>query len=424
MQVTLPLQRLRLWWENAFWVIPLVGIVLGFATSRAVQGIDATIGSAEQRLLSASSAQTLLAAIGGGMVTFTGFVFSVILLVIQFGSSAYSPRTVTYLMRARSIQWVLATFLATTTFSFMTLIGIGSAGQASTVPVLGVAAAVLWLVLSLIGFLVLITVVSRRVTVDSLIGTMGSLARRQLRRHHTAARGRAGRRVREVPDLADEARTVRYAGRPGQVVGVDAERLERLARQHGAHLQVLVRVGDPVSVGAAVALLAPRSGTPLPDRELSRCLLVRHERSLKHDPLYALRILTDISLKALSPGINDPTTAARSLAEVEGVLRVAAELPLGPVVVDAGAGKVVLPAATWSDVVDQALLEVLEAGIGQPQVTRCLSRMLTDLLADVPPDQQAPLLRHQRRLRHDIRTAHLLEQPVWLDGEGRGRGGR
>jgi uncharacterized membrane protein len=420
--VTLEVQRLRLWWENAFWVIPLAGIAIAFFLSQAVEQFDESIGSGQPQVLSVSSAQTLLSAIGGGMVTFTGFVFSVILLVIQFGSSAYSPRTVTYFMRARSVQWVLATFLATITFSFLTLFSIGSGGRDAFVPLLGVATAIFSLLLSLAGFLVLISVVSNRVKVDSLLSAIGTMARRQLRHRHAAAAGRGAQPLDGIPDAAEGGELLRYVGRPGQVVGISVARLERLMERNGVHAQVLIRVGDGVSVGAPVVQVS-RGTAHISDQEVSRCLLVHHERSLKYDPLYALRILTDISLKALSPAINDPTTAVRSLDEVEGVLRVAAGLPLGPVLIKAGNGSVVLRGATWPDVVDLALLEVLEAGLDQPQITRRVSALLADLLADLPAEQDEPLLRYQRRLTDAVTAAHPLDQHVWLTGDRQGLGG-
>ncbi|GAA5034997.1 DUF2254 domain-containing protein [Terrabacter aeriphilus] len=421
--MTLGLQRLRLWWENASWVIPLAGIVGAAALSQAIVQLDQDVADPERGLLSASSAQTLLSAIGGGMVTFTGFVFSVVLLVIQFGSSAYSPRTVTYFMRARSTQWVLACFLGTVTFSFLTLFSIGSGRQESFVPFFGTATAVLLLVLSLVGFLVLISSVSTRIKVDALHTSIGAMARRRLRRRHAAATGRGARPEEPDDDLAIEGGVVvRYAGRPGQLVAVSVGHLGRLVRRDGVHVRVLVRVGDGVSVGSPIALVAAADARPS-DRELSRCLLVRHERSLAHDPLYALRLLTDVALKALSPGINDPTTAVRSLDEVEGVLRVAAALPLGAAVIDAGRGSVQLRGATWADVVDLALLEVVEAGISQPQVTRRLSALLADLIADLPVALHAPLVRHTRRLTDEVRAAHPRDHELWLTGDRQGLGG-
>ena len=95
--------RLRMWWDDAFWVIPLTGLVVALAVDSIVDAADEAFADSidDLALLSPSSAATLFASIGGGMVTFTGFVFSVVLLIIQFGSSSYSPRTVSYFLRSR-----------------------------------------------------------------------------------------------------------------------------------------------------------------------------------------------------------------------------------------------------------------------------------------------------------------------------------
>ncbi len=77
-------------------------------------------------------------------------------------------------------------------------------------------------------------------------------------------------------------------------------------------------------------------------------------------------------------------------------------MPLGPMRVRAGAGSVVVPSATWSDIVDLAIWEVLEAGLDAPQVTRRLSSMIGDLLEDLPADRNPPLLRYQDRLRTEV----------------------
>ena len=130
----LHLQRLRLWWEGAFWVIPLLGIAAGYLLDVLSVPIDEVLAldSEAAAAISPAAAVTLLAAIGGGMITFTGFVFSVILLMVQFGSSQYSPRTVSFFLRARGMQWVLAVFLATIVFPFLSLIESGPASAMST----------------------------------------------------------------------------------------------------------------------------------------------------------------------------------------------------------------------------------------------------------------------------------------------------
>lgn len=184
--------------------------------------------------------------------------------------------------------------------------------------------------------------------------------------------------LESIGDSPDNAVTTHYEGPPGQIVGISIRRLTRLATRHGTRVTLLLRTGDAIPTGAPLALI---DGPIVDARALSRCLLVRRERSLQYAPLYALRILTDVSLRALSPGLNDPRTATRSQDEVEGVLRTAAPLPLGPVSITGEGSELVLPLPSWSDVVDLALMEIMQCSIGQPQITRRLVALLNDLLA-------------------------------------------
>ncbi|HSK34789.1 MAG TPA: DUF2254 family protein, partial [Propionicimonas sp.] len=99
--------RLRLWWERAFWVVPLVGVILN-AIVATIDDLVAEATGGSLHVIAASQASQLMSAIGGGMITFTGFVFSFVVLILQFGSSQYSPRTVSYFLRAKSTRRILA----------------------------------------------------------------------------------------------------------------------------------------------------------------------------------------------------------------------------------------------------------------------------------------------------------------------------
>ena len=109
-----------------------------------------------------------------------------------------------------------------------------------------------------------------------------------------------------------------------------------------------------------------------------------------------------MSLRALSPGINDPTTAVRALDEVEGVLRAAADLPLGTVELAGRRGSVVLRGPTWSDILALALLEVIAFGADQPQVTRRLTAMLDDLAEEVPEHRRPAMQEYRSRLAERV----------------------
>jgi uncharacterized membrane protein len=414
--------RLRLWWQQAFWVVPLVGVLLAWLLDVVSVDLDELFYGADQAGLgiSTGAATTLLAAVAGGMVTFTGFVFSVVLLVLQFGSTEYSPRTVSYFLRSRRIQWVLAVFLATIVFSTLSLLEVGSLGRADFVPLASIVIAVMLLFVSLAAFLLLLHTVGQRIRVDTVLSDIGAQSRQQMLRRAALRARRGAEPLRAVPAPDDQSTLVRYTGRPGQIVAVDAAALLRLTRRGHNSITLLVRAGDAVSVGSPIAMVSGSSPT---DRQVSRCLLTASERSLSFDPLYSLRIIVDIALRALSPGINDPTTAVRALAEVEGVLRVAAPLELGPVRLTARGGSVVLRSPTWSDIVDLALLEVVDAGLSQLQVTRRVTALLNDLLADLPEHRHAALTRYKRRLADGIATLPADYQTIAHTGDRQGIGG-
>lgn len=414
--------RLGLWWERAFWVVPLLGVVLAILLSGLTSELDeAVFADPAAELISEGAATTMLAAVGGAMVTFTGFVFSLVLLLLQFGSSQYSPRTVAFFLRERSTQVILAIFLATSLFCFLTLLGVGSGGRADFSPSASVVVAALLLVTSLIAFIVLMHLVSKRIRIDAVVTSLGAQTRssfaraeRRLARYdrmgafasalvEQSAVGEAEQPSHGEADAprGDELRAVRYLGRGGQVVAIDWRQLRRVVRRRGIAVHVSVRVGDGLSPGRRLAMA---SGPGSHDRVISRCFVVYGERSMRLDPTYGLRILVDIALKALSAAINDPTTATRALDEIDGVLRAAARLPLRTLTLVVHP-RVTVPVPTWPDVVDLGVREIRLAGLDQPQVTRRLTALLTDLATDLPADRAECVREHLTALREQVSSA-------------------
>ncbi len=419
--------RLRLWWERAFWVVPLVGIILAAALADLSSELDEAIfAEPGDQLISEAAATTLLAAVGGAMVTFTGFVFSLVLLLLQFGSSQYSPRTVAFFLRARSTQVILGLFLATSLFCFLTLVGVGSEGRDNFSPSASVVIAVLLLMASMVAFIVLMHLVSKRIRIDSVVTSLGAQTRStlvavaaRLPRPEDAVAATNGAADSGEGGRAEGAHRVRYMGRGGQVVAVDWRRLRRLAARHRMSVDVTVVVGDGLSPGRQVAWV---SGATNRDRAVSRCFVVYGERSLRRDPAYGLRILVDIALKGLSPAVDDPTTASRALDEIDGVLRVASRLPLHPIQVGTEY-RLTVPVMTWPDVVNLAIREIRLAGLTQPQITRRLSALLGDLAGDVSPDRAGCVIEHLEAMQDQVAatlTASEVEFAVEPDRQGIG----
>lgn len=416
------LHRLRLWWWRASWVLPVAAVLAALLFQMTTDSVDEWLyAEGTQPFVSGVAATALLAAVGGGMVTFTGLVFSFVVLVLQFGSSQYSPRTVAFLVRNRLTQWVLALFIFTITFCFIGLIEVGSEGRDDFEPQTTVLIAVILLLASLIGFVAMLHTVGGRIRVDRVLSDIGRLARSQLRIAFLI-QNRSSTRLSPVPEPPDDLAEINFFGSPGQLVAVDTAGLLRLAERHRAHIQLDVIVGDSVAFGAVVGSVAGTS--PVSARGLSSCLIIDIERSLRYDPVYALRLLVDIAIRALSPAVNDPTTAVRSIDEIEGVLRIAAHQTLGPVALRRGPGTLVVPAPTWDDFCALALAEIIGFGAQQPQISRRLTALLADLEHDLPAERR-PALQHYRAvlLDHVSRFAAGEERQSALTADRQGLGG-
>jgi uncharacterized membrane protein len=134
------------------------------------------------------------------------------------------------------------------------------------------------------------------------------------------------------------------------------------------------------------------------------------ERTIDDDPAFALRTLVDVGIKALSPAVNDPTTAVQSLDRIEDLLRYAAakHLSIGIVTDRHGAVRLVYPTPIWDDLVELGLDDIRAFGAGQYQVARRLRALLDTLLTELPEKRRPPLVT-QRRLLDDAVASAMPE---------------
>jgi len=188
------------------------------------------------------------------------------------------------------------------------------------------------------------------------------------------------------------AQAVEFAGRSGVVMAFGLENLVQLARDADAIIELIPQVGDSIARGDPLFRIF--GGTrPVSPAALRGCVAVGIERTLEQDPRFAFRILVDIANKALSPAINDPTTAVLALDQIDNLL-----LHLGRKRLDDGLARdrdgklrVVHGTPDWPDYVTMAVSEIRQYGEGSIQVNRRLKAMLEHLLAALPESRWPPL---------------------------------
>jgi uncharacterized membrane protein len=158
-------------------------------------------------------------------------------------------------------------------------------------------------------------------------------------------------------------------------------------------------VGDTLVEGCFL-MHVHDSETPLPEDALRRAVHLKRERTFEQDPKYPIRLLVDIAIKALSPAINDPTTAVQTIDQLEDLLRRlgAAELDAGYALDESGALRLVFPTPTWEDYLTLAFDEIRHFGSNSVQVMRRMKSALVGLAEGLPTQDRVEAVR--RYLEH------------------------
>jgi uncharacterized membrane protein len=179
--------------------------------------------------------------------------------------------------------------------------------------------------------------------------------------------------------------------------------LVSLAQASGGVIEMLVAVGDTV-VTLTPVLCVYGALQPIDEEALSNAIEMGEERTFEQDPKYAIRLLVDIAIKALSPAINDPTTAVQALDQIEDLLlRMGCrELEIGEFHDGEGQLRLVVPYPTWEDFLRLAFDEIRYCGARSVQVMRRMKALVSDLSSRLPEDRR-PALRHwEQRLQATI----------------------
>ena len=379
------------------WFIPMIyvsGAVLG---GLALPRLEQAYLSSSAIALSVASAQALLSAAASGMMALTGIVFAMAFVMVQFSAIAYSPRLVLWFARDRMLFHALGVFMATFVYALFTLAWVDRGGSAR-VPVFSMLLVGMMIIVSMLMFARLMQRLGdlQIGNVLHLIGDRGRAVIGEMFRRldDASAVPRVPEDVALMTQFGRPTQAVMYFGRPRTIAKVDVESLVVLAQRAGGSIVMACAVGDTLVEGAAL-LHVHGSGTPLPEDALRRAVRLERERTFEQDPKYPIRLLVDIAIKALSPAINDPTTAVQTIDQLKDLLRRlgAAELDGGRVVDESGALRLVFPTPTWEDYLTLAFDEIRHFGSSSVQVMRRMRSALVGLAASLPSQERAEAVR-------------------------------
>jgi uncharacterized membrane protein len=247
-------------------------------------------------------------------------------------------------------------------------------------------------VASLISFIILIDYSAKLLRPVSLVGRIGAQGIAVLKKVYPER----SQGVQPLPEAVTERkppdRVVEHQGKSGIVLAVNLARLLTLARQTDTLIEVVPQVGDFIAVNEPLFYLY--GSAAMSDDDLRSLVAFGSERTMEQDPLFAFRIEVDIALKALSPAINDPTTAVLAIDQLHRLVRYAGGRSLHSEVIrdDKGVPCVIFRTPNWEDFVHIAFREIRHYGAASLQIVRRLRAMLESLLESLPAHRHTALL--------------------------------
>jgi uncharacterized membrane protein len=382
------------------WLIPLLYALAASTIGFTIPRYSSLFLPKFVSTMSVGAAIGIYSAIASGMIALTGIVFSIAFLMIQFSATVYSPRLVLWVARDPVLSHALGIFTATFLYALTALAWVDR-NNTGRVPLISLWTVVLLLFASIAMFISLIHRIGM-LQVNRMLIFTGAQGREIIAGLYPPIELPAASSPDE-PTRLPPTQTLLHQGKPEVVQAVNLPVLVGLASHTGSLIEMVAAVGDTV-LDSTPVLRVLGGNQSIPTEDLLGAIVLGNERTFEQDPKYAIRLLVDIAIKALSPAINDPTTAVQALDQIEDLL-----LRLGRRRLEIGAfrdheGKlrVVIPFPSWEDFLRLALDEIRFYGASSVQVMRRMKALVSEMISVLPEERHAALRRWQERLQSTI----------------------
>ncbi len=397
--------RISLVWQRvhtSYWFYPSLLLAAGAGAAFALTAVDERLGSSFGAMSlmgiysgGADGARAMLGAIATAVLGVAGTVFSITVAVLSLTTSQFGPRLLRNFMRDTGNQVVLGTFIATFLYCVLVMRTVRSADESPFVPHVSVSVGVGLAVLSVAMLVYFIHHMVTNIQAANFIAATGAELLAAVERLYPDQIGRAAPRA-PGPSFRPAARPVALkARRSGYVQAYDGEALLALSRDSGAPVELLREPGTFVAAGTPLARL--HGGAQDADeagRRLDGATSLGPEATEVQDVTMPLNQLTEISMRALSPGVNDPNTALMCVDRLSAGLcaLVARRFPSPCREDDDGPALVIATAPTFADLAHLAFDPLRHYGRHDLRVLRRLLDALEDIAScGEDPERHAAL---------------------------------
>ena len=388
--------------QSSLFVVPMMFVFGGVVLGELALAADGRVGGIPTGLTATvDSGRSVLSVVAGATLAFAGIAFSVSLLLISLASSQFSPRVVHGLFRDPFNTRVMGIVVGTFTYCLVVLRAVRGpfdGGGAAVIPSISVLLAVVLGIVSVLSIVAFIDHAAHSMDISEILHRVTE---------DTIERIRADWPETSTPDAAMQA----PLGDGFSILldrrgWIQEHRVLRTCSKGSSKARACAwrrRREDTRMPGMPLATVWPEPADPeLATERALRAIVVGETRTMQQDVAFGVRQLVDVALKALSPGINDPTTAQDAMFHLGAVLREVLARSAPPRVVDGREGRVLLlpEALAHEELIDLAFDEVRIVSATQPTVSIYLLEVLHLLAAslDVRDVESGACLRKQADL--------------------------
>jgi uncharacterized membrane protein len=405
--------------RSSLWLVPFVAIPIELVTTRLLHGLDAWLGWSFLGFTQAG-ARAMLEAFVTITLSFVVFTFGSLLVAIQVASAQLTPRLIaTTLLRNSVVKYTVGLFIFTLMFALS-----AQNFMDQEVHQLVMLVATLLGISSFAAFFHLIDYASRLlrpISVLAHVGAAGMVVTESVYPELTQFPEVEDERL----DLGPPVQVIRHQGTSAIALAANLNLLMAEASRSKGVVEFVPQIGDFVAVDDPLFYLYG-GAHPVDENRLRSSVAFGSERSMDQDPTFAFRIVVDVALKALSPAINDPTTAVLAMDQLHRMLRMVGKRHLRADELRDKSGHLCLIFRTpnWDDFVYLAFSEIRSCGSNNLQIVRRMRAMIENLVETLPPNRREALFRQLSLLDREVERIFTYPEELALarvaDAQGLG----
>lgn len=409
--------NLRKFWlevQSSFWFLPTL-LVLGAITLAAVlieaeEWLEPNVLDDWPRIFGAGAvgARGLLATIATSMITVAGVVFSSTLIALSLASSQYSSRVLRNFMSDRRTQSVLGAFVGIFAYCLVVLRTIRGGDEGAFVPSLAVLAGLLLGFIGIAVFIFFIHHISRAIQASHILAAVSAETLRTV--DNLVPEGASGgdTAAEPAPSGPTPAWHALVAAKTGYIQSLDTDGLLAFASERETVVRMEARVGEFVLEDMPLVSLRGTPPTDDDSRRLTGLIAVGRQRTAKEDVAFGIRQLVDVALRALSPGMNDTTTAVMCIHHLTAILaRLAGRRIESRYRSADGEVRLLTRGPAYADFIGESFDQIRQNGAGNVAVLEGLLGSLERLASRTPDPSRRRVL-----LEHALAVAELGQQSV------------